>query len=133
MKYKDIYLKSYADGRKAARGIAEWIAFYNQRRPHQALIDRAPMAIWREAIAGAKAVDMMDNAPALPTFPQPHKQTHLLLRDRKERQAAELPTKKPTQAVPQRGSISASRFLFESTYEYTVQSLRRAHRESRHL
>ena len=61
MKYEDIYLKGYADGRQAARGIAEWIAFYNERRPHQALTDRAPMAVWREAIAGAEAVDMMDN------------------------------------------------------------------------
>ena len=73
MKYEDIYLKGYADGREAARGIAEWIAFYNERRPHQALTDRAPMAVWREAIAGAEAVDMMDNAPALPTCPQPQK------------------------------------------------------------
>ena len=68
----------YADGREAARGIAEWIAFYNERRPHQALTDRAPIAVWREAIAGAEAVDMMDNAPALPTCPQPQKQTQPL-------------------------------------------------------
>ena len=78
LKYEDIYLKGYADGREAARGIAEWIAFYNERRPHQALTDRAPMAVWREAIAGAEAVDMMDNAPALPTCPQPQKQTQPL-------------------------------------------------------
>jgi len=78
MKYEDIYLKGYADGREAARGIAAWIAFYNERRPHQARTDRAPMAVWREAIAGAEAVDMMDNAPALPTCPQPHKQTQPL-------------------------------------------------------
>ena len=37
LKYEDVYLKGYADGREAARGIAEWIAFYNERRPHQAL------------------------------------------------------------------------------------------------
>ena len=54
LKYEDIYLKGYADGREAARGIAEWIAFYNDRRPHQALADRTPMAVWREAIAGAE-------------------------------------------------------------------------------
>ena len=78
LKYEDIYLKGYADGRVAARGIAEWIAFYNERRPHQALTDRTPMAVWREAIAGAETVDMMDNAAALPTCPQPHKQTQPL-------------------------------------------------------
>ena len=67
LKYEDVYLKGYADGREAARGIADWVAFYNDRRPHQALADRMPMAVWRDATAGPKAVDMMDNASALPT------------------------------------------------------------------
>jgi len=44
-------------------------------RVHQALGYRTPMAVWREGIAGAKAVDMMDNAAALPTCPQQQKQT----------------------------------------------------------
>src|SRR5579871_1959232 len=78
LKYEDVYLKGYADGREAARGIAAWIAFYNDRRPHQALADRTPMAVWREAIAGAGYVDMMDNASALPTCPQQQKQTQTL-------------------------------------------------------
>ncbi len=37
-----------------------------------------PMAVWREAIARAGAVDMMDNASALPTCPQQQKQTQSL-------------------------------------------------------
>jgi putative transposase len=78
LKYEDVYLKGYADGHEARRGIAEWVAFYNERRPHQALADRTPMAVWREAIAGAGAVDTMDNASALPTRPQPQKQTQPL-------------------------------------------------------
>jgi putative transposase len=78
LKYEDVYLKGYADGREAARGIAEWVAFYNERRPHQALADRTPMAVWRQAIAGAGAVDMMNNASALPTCPQPQEQTQPL-------------------------------------------------------
>ena len=78
LKHEDIYLKGYADGREAKTGIAEWIAFYNHRRPHQALANRAPMAVWRDAVIGASseaAVDMtlrLDNAGALPTYPQPH-------------------------------------------------------------
>ena len=111
LKYEDVYLKGYADGREAARGIAAWIAFYNDRRPHQALTDRAPMAVWREAIAGAGAVDMMDNASALPTCPHAHSsrsRRNLSLRDRKESRAVALPTNKPHQAVPLRGSISAA-------------------------
>jgi putative transposase len=77
LKYEDIYLKHYADGREAKAGIALWVAFYNTRRPHQALEDRTPMTVWREGVTGrlnGKAVDMtlrLDNAGALPTCPQP--------------------------------------------------------------
>jgi putative transposase len=80
LKYEDIYLKGYADGREAKAGIASWITFYNNRRPHQALANHAPMAVWREGTTGAlngTAVDMtlrLDNAVALPTCPQPQQQ-----------------------------------------------------------
>ena len=112
LKYEDIYLKGYADSREAARGIAEWIAFYNERRPHQALAHRAPMAVWREATAGAKAVDMMDNASALPTCPQPQKQTQTAASrgviERNNEQTAFQPNT-PPQTVPLRGSTSGHR------------------------
>jgi len=78
LKYEDIYLKGYADGREARSGIAAWFAFYNTGRPHQALRDSTPMAVWREGTTGPlgdRAVDMMDNAVALPTCPQPQQQT----------------------------------------------------------
>ena len=84
LKYEDIYLKGYADGREAKAGIAEWLAFYNHRRPHQALTNRTPMAVWRdgvEAAPGTEAVDMtlrLDNAAALPTYPQPQQQQALV-------------------------------------------------------
>jgi putative transposase len=77
LKYEDIYLKGYADGREAKAGIAQWVAFYNTRRPHQALKDRPPMAVWRDGVTAGldgRAVDMtlrLDNAAALPTCPQP--------------------------------------------------------------
>ena len=80
LKYEDIYLKGYADGREARAGIGLWMAFYNGRRPHRALGDRTPMAVWREGAAGSlgdMAVDMtlrLDNADALPTCPQPPQQ-----------------------------------------------------------
>jgi len=80
LKYEDIYLKGYADGREARAGIASWIGFYNSQRPHQALGNRTPMAVWRAGKIGAlgeKTVDMtlrLDNAFALPTCPQPQQQ-----------------------------------------------------------
>jgi putative transposase len=84
LKHEDVYLKGYADGREARAGIGAWIAFYNTRRPHQALANRTPMAVWRAGVTGAlddRAVDMtlvlrtsLDNAGALPTSPQPPQQ-----------------------------------------------------------
>jgi putative transposase len=88
LKHEDVYLKGYADGREARAGIGAWIAFYNTRRPHQALGNRPPMAVWRAGVTGAlgdRAVDMtlvlrtsLDNAGALPTSPQPPQQQALL-------------------------------------------------------
>ena len=80
LKYEDVYLQGYADGHEARAGIAKWIGFYNNSRPHQALDNRAPMAVWRGGVTGAfddKAVDItlrLDNAHALPTCPQPSRQ-----------------------------------------------------------
>jgi putative transposase len=80
LKHEDVYLKGYADGHEAKAGIAEWIGFYNNSRPHQALGNRTPMAVWRDGVTGAldqTAVDMtlrLDNAGALPTYPQPPQQ-----------------------------------------------------------
>jgi putative transposase len=75
LKHEDIYLKHYADGREAREGIASWIAFYNSRRPHQALGYRTPMSVWREGTRGLldeKTVDMtlrLDNAKGVVHMP----------------------------------------------------------------
>jgi putative transposase len=75
LKYEEVYLKGYADGREAHAGIAAWIAFYNGRRPHQALGSQAPLAVWRRGVTGPladNAVDMtlrLDDARASPTCP----------------------------------------------------------------
>ena len=80
LKHEDVYLKGYGDGQEAKAGIAEWIGFYNTWRPHQALDNRTPMTVWRDGVTGefgATAVDMtlrLDNARALPTYPQPPQQ-----------------------------------------------------------
>jgi Integrase core domain len=72
LKHEDIYLKGYADGGEAKAGIGAWFAIHNSARPHQALGNRMPMAVWREGTTGdfgEMAVDMtlrLDNARALP-------------------------------------------------------------------
>jgi putative transposase len=77
IKYEEVHLKAYADGREARAGIGSWMTFYNFRRPHQAMNNQTPMAVWRNGMdkieAAARAVDMplrLDNANALPTYPQ---------------------------------------------------------------
>ena len=47
IKYEEIHRKAYADGREARAGISSWRAFYNSRRPHQAMNNQMPMAVWR--------------------------------------------------------------------------------------
>ena len=67
LKHEDVYLKGYADGREARVGVGAYFAFYNERRLHQALGYRAPMAVWREGVA-AGACEHVDNARALTTW-----------------------------------------------------------------
>jgi hypothetical protein len=72
----------HAVPRSHGRSVAD---FYNTRRPHQALGDRPPMAVWREGVIGAldeTTVDMtlrLDNAGALPTCPQPPQQQQVCI------------------------------------------------------
>lgn len=42
VKYEDIYLREYADGRALHAGITRYFRFYNHERPHSALQNRTP-------------------------------------------------------------------------------------------
>jgi putative transposase len=53
IKYEEIHLKAYADGREARAGISQWIEFYNHRRPHQAMDNQTPMVVWRDGMQRA--------------------------------------------------------------------------------
>jgi len=77
IKYEEVHLKAYADGREARDGIGKWIDFYNHRRPHQSMSNQLPINVWRDGINRRDKpdgpVDMtlrLDNANALPTYPQ---------------------------------------------------------------
>jgi putative transposase len=81
IEYEEIHLKAYANGREARAVIGSWMTFYNEERPHQAMDNQMPMAVWRAGMekieALARTVDMplrLDNANALPTYPQHQKQ-----------------------------------------------------------
>jgi len=42
VKYEEVYLKAYQDGREARAGIGDYFRFYNTQRPHQALCYLTP-------------------------------------------------------------------------------------------
>ena len=42
MKYEEMYLKAYQNGKDARIGISDYFRFYNTARPHQALGYRTP-------------------------------------------------------------------------------------------
>ena len=44
LKYEEVHLKAYANGLEARIGIGQWVRFYNERRPHQALGYKTPAA-----------------------------------------------------------------------------------------
>ena len=46
VKYEEVYLKAYRDGRDARVGIGEYFRFYNTERPHQALAYRTPAEVF---------------------------------------------------------------------------------------
>ncbi len=46
VKYEEVYLKAYQDGREARISLDEYIRFYNTERPHQALVYRTPAEVF---------------------------------------------------------------------------------------
>ena len=76
LKYEEVYIKAYGSVAEARRSLGEWLAFYNDVRPHQSLEYRTPREIFEGVACG-----YVDNpsaplraAPALPTYPQAHRQ-----------------------------------------------------------
>jgi len=46
VKYEEVYLKAYQNGRDARVGIGDYFRFYNAERPHQALGYRTPAEVF---------------------------------------------------------------------------------------
>ncbi|MGH2410832.1 MAG: IS3 family transposase, partial [Chloroflexota bacterium] len=51
VKYEEVYLHSYESPRQARQGLSQYLAFYNQERPHQALGYRTPAEVYHAAPA----------------------------------------------------------------------------------
>ena len=50
VKYDEVYLKAYANGTEARRGLGSYFRFYNDQRPHQALGYRTPAEVFHQGI-----------------------------------------------------------------------------------
>jgi putative transposase len=48
VKYEEVYLKDYATGAECHAGLAAYLKFYCEERPHQALGYRTPVEVYRE-------------------------------------------------------------------------------------
>jgi len=50
VKYEEVYLKAYQDGREARIGLGNYFRFYNTERPHQALGYRTPAEVFNSTM-----------------------------------------------------------------------------------
>lgn len=51
VEYEEVYLKDYASPREARQGLSQYLPFYNQERPHQALDYRTPAEVYFQTVA----------------------------------------------------------------------------------
>jgi putative transposase len=65
LKYEEVFIKAYGSVAEARRGIGEWLAFYNNERPHQSLDYRIPS----EVFAQAKTCGDVDNLRGVAHIP----------------------------------------------------------------
>jgi putative transposase len=61
VKYEEVYLKAYQDGREARAGIGNYFRFYNNERPHQALGYRTPAEVFNSTVDDTTVDDTPDS------------------------------------------------------------------------
>lgn len=63
VKYEEVYLKAYKDGKDARIGIGDYFRFYNTERPHQALDYRTPAEAYASIPMEATQGGMVESLP----------------------------------------------------------------------
>jgi putative transposase len=63
VKYEEVYLKVYQDGRKARIGIGDYFCFYDTERPHQALGYRTPAEAYASIPVEAREGGVVESPP----------------------------------------------------------------------
>ena len=61
VKYEEVYLKAYQDGKDARIGLGEYFHFYNTERPHQALGYRTPAEVFNSTTVEATSASMIES------------------------------------------------------------------------
>ncbi len=61
VKYEEVYLKAYQDGREARIGLGKYFCFYNTERPHQALGYRTPAEVFTSTPVEATSTGMVES------------------------------------------------------------------------
>jgi putative transposase len=57
VKYEEVYLRAYQDGRETKAALADRFRFYNNERPHQALGYRTPAAVYNSDASDSDTVN----------------------------------------------------------------------------
>ena len=80
LKYEEVFITAYGSVAEARPGIGDWLRFYNDDRPHQALGYRTPRAVFDAAACGHvdNASASLRCAHALPTCSQAQQQQEVL-------------------------------------------------------
>ena len=66
VKYEEVYLKAYQDGREARAGLGRYFRFYDTERPHQALGYRTPAEVFTspmESVCGGVIESLASSTP----------------------------------------------------------------------
>ena len=63
VKYEEVYLKAYQDGRDARVGLSSYFRFYNTERPHQALDYRTPAEVYAPTLVEPINGGMIESDP----------------------------------------------------------------------
>ncbi|MBA7706991.1 IS3 family transposase ISDsp4 [subsurface metagenome] len=66
VKYEEVYLKAYQDGRDARVGLGNYFRFYNAERPHQTLGYRTPAEVFNSTLVEATNGVMVESLPPDP-------------------------------------------------------------------
>ena len=66
VKYEEVYLKAYQDGRDARAGISNYFRFYNTERLHQALGYRILAEVFISILVESASGDMIESLTSEP-------------------------------------------------------------------